>query len=231
MAEDLGLFPPAATGRYSARRGSEPWTELDRLLLYPVLARCGSEYSYLRTCSWLCSILGRDPVFPETQRPTRTEQLEAAVKIIERKTVTENLLVSGCLAHLARPLNTWRRTGLPFSYFEVRLVRAFHNKRVLAGPPGREGRLKTISEHQLLDYLDRRHEDQPSLRAMLAQLEKSQRLDDAPEDRAADPSSLANGLKVAGAVQRVRSAAPENLQREWAGLADVLDGVPSSTLG
>jgi hypothetical protein len=220
---DLGIFPPASTGRYTAREGAEPWTRVDKMLLFPVLAACGSEYSYLETSVALCRFLDRSPVFPPTQRPGRGEVQAAAVKILERKTVTE-VLTRGVLEDLAHRVFTGRRTGRPWTWTEIRLVRSYHNKRVLGGCR------TALEQGEFLCLLNRGWSDGDRLQRMLDTLASHQMLDNPPEDRAAHPGGLKN---LPAALIRVRSIGEEigsEFPAAWSNLYDVLEGLPSSTL-
>lgn len=225
---DLGLFPPAATGRYTARKGADPWTRVDRLLLYPVLAACGSEFAYLETAVWLCEFLNRPPVFPAGYRPRRLDVQLAAVKTLERKTVTEGLAVSELFESLAARAYNGRRTGLPLTWTELRLVRSYHAKRTGTG-----GAALAVGRGSFLTFLNRGQADGPQLAALLDQLARGEPQDDPPEDRGANPSAAAVDINLAKALTRVRTIGEESgseFPAAWAGLYDVLGGLTSSTL-
>lgn len=132
MSNDLGVFPPSprGDGRYAARRPQRPWTNLEDMVLHPVLLACQSERAYLQACRFLCRVLDREPCFPEGSRPAETRVAASCVSIIERRTITElmscwpihfnpeALGVLGC------------RSEMPASWAEVaRFLRPFREKQ------------------------------------------------------------------------------------------------------
>lgn len=220
MNNDLGLFPPASTGRYTARKGSDPWTDLDRMLLYPILAACGTEHAYYDTCLWLCEFLGRAPVFPDTKRPTTAEKHAAAAKLIEHSTVTVGLSTKGSLEGLASRLFFGTRTGKDLTWGELRLVRSWCQKKIAA--PGSKGEWAgVIPAPVFLFYLDRGTTDLGNLE-QVCQLVKNGTAMSVHEDRDRHPAEASRELRLGRTVKLVREAPDNKLPVAWENLLHVL---------
>lgn len=156
---DGGLIPPPQrhSGRYSERPDAQrPWGVTEDLVLWPVLAACGSEYTYRCACLFLCETLGREPVYPASASPDTKTVQDDAVALIERRTVTAVLAGDRpAVTRLAAKL-PYARSGQPLTWAESeRLIPAYVRKLVekksvvseldlfalLARSPGTDGAL------------------------------------------------------------------------------------------
>lgn len=141
---DGGLIPaaPRHSGRYAQRPADQrPWGVAEDLVLWPVLAACGSEFAYREACVFLCKALDREPVYPASAAPDTKTRQNDAVALIERRTVTAVLAGDRpAVARLALKLPAVR-SGHPLTWAECeklipQYVRRCTEKKPSVSEPG-----------------------------------------------------------------------------------------------
>ena len=210
---DGGLVPaaPRHSERYSAHVASPPWGTAEDLVLWPVLAACGSDYAYREACLFLCRALNRPCVYAAGAWPSLRTRQDDAVALIEHRLVTDVLNAKRPeVVRLAMKLPA-ARSGQPLTWAECEELIPQYVRKLCEQKP-------TVSEQGFYALLGRDPvADAPAVQRRVKQVRGGKRAPFPPDRR-----PLVWGNVLEWVVRDFASKDPEKdldeLCRYWEGL-------------
>lgn len=201
---------PGKQGRYSVVPSKVKWTAREELVLFAVLPYCGTRAVYRTCCLFLCHVLGRQPAYPSTARPSGEQQKTDACSIIERRVVTSVLrLESPDTVKLAEELYCGHRVGKPLTWAEqVEFLLPYAKKN------------RSVDVGEFLRLLGRSEDDWPMISPVFNKAMGSKKVDPPAENFRADPVRHA---RLGAFVQEFVGGPEETIVISWGNLVRTLN--------